>query len=357
MDSKQEKDLEKAKKLFFNWRLLEAYQIFRRYFDRLPFKAEPGHAEYIGYFSRTLLELGKDYELKFYLNEIEKLYESYRTPELAYQLAGIYCAGPHGTRNYKAAKTLLEDVIRECKYPKIVVRAKLLLAFAYDADGGDTASCRKIIDSVTDPVSEELDGLWQVWKAKILRDEKNYVASEKLLRKILLTLKPTDDWRTYFYARNILAIQHIRTGEIDKAKEEIKELKAAFEKRKLNSIKNAILQLEAEVEKQKSLGTVQFLQNEEVLNVQYRNRTYALKNKSAAEKLLMALARKGFLDRQSIVRLLFNRQYDPKNDDKTVYYHIHALRKLVSKFGIPPEAISLEENGYRLLPEVKFLEV
>lgn len=356
MDTKQENELEKAKAHFFHWRLIEAYQIFRRYFDRLPFKPEPEHAEYIGYFSRTLLELGKDYELKFYLSEIEKLYATFKTPELAYQLAGIYCAGPNGTRNYKMAKTLLEDVVRQSKFPKIVVRAKLLLAFAYDADGGDTASCRKIIDSIEDAFTPELYGMWQVWKAKILRDEKNYAASEKLLRKILEFLKPTDDWRTYFYAKNILAIQHLRTGEIDKARVEIAELREVFLEKKLNSVKVAIMQLEKEIEKHGAMGVIQFVQDDKKIAMFYGDRSYEMKNRSSAEKLLLAFARKGFLDRKSIVKLLFDRDYDEARDDKTVYYHIHSLRKLVGKFGIPAEAICLEANGYRLLPEVKFVE-
>ena len=74
MDLKTQKELEKAKELFYDGRLLDSYNIFRRFYDRSAFLSqETGHADYIGYFVRILLELGKDFELKFYLSELEKL--------------------------------------------------------------------------------------------------------------------------------------------------------------------------------------------------------------------------------------------------------------------------------------------
>ena len=90
MDSKTHKQLEEAKGYFYLGRLLEAYGILRRYFDRLPFKPEKGHAEYIGIFARVLLELGKENDLKFYMVELERLYQKSREPAIAYPLAVVY---------------------------------------------------------------------------------------------------------------------------------------------------------------------------------------------------------------------------------------------------------------------------
>ena len=78
MGPKLHTQLEEAKACFYSWRLVEAYNILRRYFDRLPFQPEPEHAEYIGLFVRTLAELGKDYELKFYVTELERWRADYR---------------------------------------------------------------------------------------------------------------------------------------------------------------------------------------------------------------------------------------------------------------------------------------
>ena len=59
METKIQKELEKAKEYFYQLKLAEAYSILRRYFDRLPFKPEPQHGEYMGMFIRVLSELGK----------------------------------------------------------------------------------------------------------------------------------------------------------------------------------------------------------------------------------------------------------------------------------------------------------
>ena len=73
MEEKSSKELEKAKEHFHKGKLLEAYNILRRYYDRLPFKPEKAHAIYIGMFMRVLSELGKRNELNFYMLALEKL--------------------------------------------------------------------------------------------------------------------------------------------------------------------------------------------------------------------------------------------------------------------------------------------
>ena len=83
MTPKQTLLLEEAREHFYAWRMLEAYNIFRRFFDRLPFSPEKEHAEYIGPFVRVLFELGKEFELKFYLAELEKLYQKQKHPHIA----------------------------------------------------------------------------------------------------------------------------------------------------------------------------------------------------------------------------------------------------------------------------------
>src|SRR5687768_15731174 len=111
MESKNQKQLEEAKALFYAWRLVEAYNIFRRYFDRLPFKPERAHAEYIGMFVRTLVELGKDYELKFYVAELERWHEKARLPEIAYPLAFVYY---HLTPpRFEASRALFESIVKD----------------------------------------------------------------------------------------------------------------------------------------------------------------------------------------------------------------------------------------------------
>src|SRR4051794_14571384 len=90
MDSKILKQLEAAKGHFYAWRMAEAYALFRRFFDRLPFQPSVEHARYLPLFIRVLAELGKLGELEFYIGELEKLHQRSADPILAYTLGVAY---------------------------------------------------------------------------------------------------------------------------------------------------------------------------------------------------------------------------------------------------------------------------
>src|SRR5436305_1953975 len=125
MDAKTKTQLELAKAYCFQWRLQEAHSIFRRYFDRLPLRPEPEHAEYIGYFVRTLLELGKDYDLKFYTIELEKLHARGRELSVVFQLAYLYLQSTESRS--RAAKELFEQLVSDPTCHSFHTRAKINL--------------------------------------------------------------------------------------------------------------------------------------------------------------------------------------------------------------------------------------
>lgn len=354
MDLRTKKDLEKARCLFLEGRLLEAYGLLRRYYDRLPFKPEKEHADNIGIFARTLLELNKEYELKFYMSELEKLYEAVKSCELGYQLAGIYCVGPE--TNIKAAKNILNQVIRETTDATLRAKAKMLLAYCYDIADGDVAACRKIIDSVEDPLDETTMLQVDIWRAKVLRDEKRYDEAETLLTKLISNLTPSSNWYAYFTAKNVLAVLYIRKEEHEKASQLVEELREIFRGKKFNSVRLGLESLEREIAKKSNLGPVTVYHEEIGTEIKYANKKVTIRDRSAAEKLLAAMVKRGFLDREMIVKVLYNRNYVAENDDKLVYYHIHALRKFLGKLGLPNEAVALEGSGYRLVPEIRVLE-
>ena len=129
MDSKNHKLLEKAKVYFYSWRMLEAYNIYRRYFDRLPFAPEKEHAEHIGLFVRILFELGKEFELKFYLSELERHYEKSKAPFIAYTLGVVYSYS--GQLKMEAARSLFEGIVKDPNAKSYHPRAKMMLADYY----------------------------------------------------------------------------------------------------------------------------------------------------------------------------------------------------------------------------------
>ena len=85
MISNSRQQLEKAKVYCYEGRILEAYGILRRYFDRLAFDTEGVHSDYIGVFVRVCLELGKKHELEFYTRRLETFYRQSGDPAAAYQ--------------------------------------------------------------------------------------------------------------------------------------------------------------------------------------------------------------------------------------------------------------------------------
>lgn len=354
MDDKIKKELERASTQFYAGNLPETYRLLRRFYDRLPFKQEPEHAHYIGIFARTLLELKKEWELKFYMSELERLYQSTKCPCLGYQLASVYSVGPG--KNIKRARELLNETVKQSNDPVIIAKAKMFLAYCYDYLEDDVASCRKLIDSIKETGDRVNDFLLQVWKAKILRDEKKFDAAETELKRLLKSLSPESNWYCYFTTQNILAILYIRKREFDKANLLVAELRKTFKDKKFNTIDIALIALEKELKNLDRVGLLEFVTNRGSLSVQYGDRRFPLSVRSASEKLLINLAKKKFLDRAMIMKVLFNREYIPKVDDKKVYYHMHLLRKLLNRFGVPAEALSLDGDGYRLMSEVKFVE-
>lgn len=162
--------LSQAKGHFYSLRLNEAYTLFRRFFDRLPFNPEQSHAEYIGMFARVLAELGKTSELKFYMGELERWYAKSPDPAIAYQLGVVYSYLPEP--RIEAARRLFERLMRDPNAQSYRLKARMMLADYYDVKN-DIAACRQLIfgvelDAIDDFI---LRLMYRVWRAKILRDE------------------------------------------------------------------------------------------------------------------------------------------------------------------------------------------
>lgn len=352
MDSKNLKQLEEAKAYFYAWRLVEAYNVFRRFFDRLPFKPEKAHAEYIGMFVRTLVELGKDFELKFYMAELERLQERLHSPEIAYSLAVVYRY--QSPPKWEASHKLFEQIARNPQAPELHAKAKMMLADYY-SNKGDIAACRVIIDSI-ETADPQLQKLVLIWKGYICYVEKKFDQGIGLMRDLLMTSDPKNDWYTHFSAAPVLALLYLDKGDIPSAKAVLEEIRALFEGRQFKSVRLQLKELEERLQKEESLGSVLFTKGIKESTFTYKNKNLRLTDSTPAEKLLLLLVKKGFLEKSMIVKSLYQRPYQGESDDKLIYYHIHNVRKRLRSIGLPAEAISNEDNGYRLVPEVQIVE-
>jgi tetratricopeptide (TPR) repeat protein len=351
METKIHKQLDEARGHFYSWRMVEAYNIFRRFFDRLPFRLEKEHAENISMFVRVLGELGKINELKFYVGELERHYEKSKDPVITYALAVVYSNS--SVQRPESARKLLDELVRNPAAQEYHARAKLFLANYYDRHKDDTAACRTIIDSIGDVTEPSVKVLVDIWRAKLLREEKKYAESEALLNLLFSQINSQKDWYPYFSAKVVLAILFLKQKRLEEASATIDEVRKKFEGRHFKTIQIQLDALQRQIEEESRLGIVRFVPGDNDSTFHYSNRSLKLKKKSTAEKLLSLLVRKKFLDKGVIVRNLYNRQYEATRDDKLVYYHIHSLRKRLLELGLPSDAIRSEGEGYRFVPEVE----
>jgi tetratricopeptide (TPR) repeat protein len=354
MESKTKTDLEKAKALFYSWRLLEAYQIFRRYYDRLPFKPEPEHAEYIGMFTRTLLELGKDWELKFYMSELEKLYGKSKNPCVGFQLALIYCNGKN--QDLKSAKIILDEIIKNISASEYHNKSKMLLAYYYDVVEKDVASCKKIIESIKDPVEPALKPLVEIWKGKVLADQGKYSESDVKLRSVMKSTSPKEDWYAHFWANQVLAYSYVEQNRLEDALELLNSVRNIFEAHQFKFVKGALNLLETAIKEKAAPPAVLLEKINNKVRVKSGNKSFDLNSKSLPDKLLLSMMKKKTINKAHIMKLLYEKVYDGTADDQTIGDHLKAVKKYLKELGLPEEAISIEDDKFNFVPEVKWVE-
>lgn len=354
MADKHLKDLERAKELFYGWKLNDAYLILRRFFDRLPFSPQKEHALYLSYFVRCLLELGKDRELNFYRNQIETLARKWRTPDLLYQLAEVYCLGPQ--KNISAAKTLLEKVISDPNAKALHAKAKIFLAYCFDIESNDTASCREIIYSISDPEDRSLSLILQIWKIKISRDEGQLLDAETQITELIQIMEPTTDWYAYFSAQIIRTGILMKTGKKDHAQQILMEIRRFAEQSPFKTIKTQLASLEASCEIKPPQPEFFCEQGIHSWRITYGRKNVEIKQHTISAKIFELFSKKEWVDKGQVAKRIQNKEYIPELDDNKVHFQIHTLRKILMELDTDLDPITFEDGGYRMLPKLVFRE-
>lgn len=354
MVEKQQKDLDKAKDLFFTWKLHEAYAIFRRFFDRLPFAPQTEHALYLSYFIRCLLELGKERELDFYLNQIESLSSKWKTDELNYQLAEVYLLGAQ--KNISAAKDLLNRVISNPSAKQLHTKAKMLLAYCYDCEGDNVDACRQIIDSISDTNDRPTQLSLELWRIKILRDEGKLEVSRAKLNDFLKQVDSVRDWYAFFSAKIILGGLLVLQGDRVSAKALLQETREIVQHSPFKTVKAQLQALEEKINQIEKMPELVCEQGIQGWRIFYNQKSIELKSDTSAAKLFELFIERDWIEKSQMAKQLLKREYDPDSDDGKVHYQVHHLRKLLLDLDFGLDPICFEDGGYRFLPKVSFRE-
>lgn len=354
MEMKTQKELEKAKEHFYELRLVECYNILRRYFDRLPFKPEKEHGEYIGIFVRVLSEIGKKNELSFYLSELEKLEPKMFCPFVTYQLAVAYVnAEPP---QLKQAVTLLERFLKSQTKGDLAAKAKMTLAYCYDSISKDVAAVKGLIFSINDFEDPSVGFLLETWKAKVFRDEGNFIEAEKTLKNLLNELTPERDWYAYFTAKIIFIGLYRDWEKMDLARQLLVETINLAKEKPLRTIKRqlSVIQESFAEHRAKLPLVVRVGKTGEVIS--YMDSTLDIDDSKPFEKLTKLLLIQKRLTKDEIIQALFNRDYCAESDDPIIYYHVHGVKKLLKKLGVANPNLVKKGPHYEFNETVQLVE-
>ncbi|MBM4317241.1 MAG: hypothetical protein FJ116_07150 [Deltaproteobacteria bacterium] len=354
MENKTLKELERAKEYFYQLKLIDAYNILRRFFDRLPFKPEREHSEFIGIFIRVLSELDKKQELNFYLAELEKLEPKMDCPLISYQLAMVYVnSEPSQT---KRAIEILETFLK--KYPSgdFAAKAKMTLAYCYDSLSNDIAAVRKLIFSIGDVQDKQLANLLETWKAKVLRDEGSFCESERVLIRLLEALTPAEDWYSYFTAKMIFIGLYRKWGKTDLARQILVEVLQLSKELPLRTIKRQLASLQESFANQYPEASLVLVTKGRSNFLRFCDSEVEFDESQPIDRLTKFLLLERKLTKQQIIKILFDREYLPETDDSIIYYHIHQVKKGFKKLGINSPKVAKKGLYYEYAGDVKLIE-
>jgi hypothetical protein len=353
VENKTQIEIEKARAYFYQLKLADCYNILRRYFDRLPFKPEKGHAEFIGMFARVLSELGKKNELNFYMAELEKLEARMENSEITYQLAMVYVnAEPP---KLKLATALLEKLIKTEQTGDYEAKAKMTLAYCYDSTSKDMAAIRELIFSIGPVEDLSVRSLLETWKAKVYRDEGNFEQAEKILGSLLSKLKPEADWYSYFTAKIISIGLYRDWGKENLARKLLLETIAISKEKPLKTVKRQLEYIQASFADEKDESPLIFKMTENKRVLSFRDQSVEIDESRPTEKLASLLLIQKRLTKEEIVEALFSRSYS-EPDDSAIYYHIHGVKKFLKKLGLSNPKLEKSGPYYEFKGEVQLLQ-
>jgi tetratricopeptide (TPR) repeat protein len=352
-ENKTQIEIEKARAYFYQLKLADCYNILRRYFDRLPFKPEKGHAEFIGMFARVLSELGKKNELNFYMAELEKLEVRMDSPEITYQLAMVYVNSD--PPKIKMAASLLEKLITKGDIGEYEAKAKMTLAYCYDSTSKNIEAIRELIFTIGPVEDQSVRNLLETWKAKVYRDEGKFAQSQAILDTLLASLKPDADWYSYFTAKIISIGLYRDWGKEDLARKILLETLSLSKEKPLKTVKRQLEFIQSTFADEKTSSPLVFriAKNKRVLS--FRDQSIEIDESRPIEKLTSLILTQKRLTKEEIIEALFSRNYS-ELDDSTIYYQIHGVKKFLKKLGLSNPKLEKSGPYYEFKGEVQLLE-
>lgn len=212
----RETKLEEARRLFYAYRFRAAYQLYHQAFSTMPFKVTDAQLEHVGCYARTLIELDRLEELRFYIPILESHYQKSQ---------GAYAGFALGYVNFligsKPMAKKLFEFVREKSGPDVDLRIKAVMMLARLTESN--LDSIPIIHSIAEiPRDPQLAKLLEVWRCCVLRYEGNSRQSIERLGKLIdSTAVNGEEWYCLLTAKDALVRAHLDLKNFNEARREI----------------------------------------------------------------------------------------------------------------------------------------
>ena len=186
---------------------------------------ESEHYDHIGFYARTLLELDRIDELRFYIPVLEKFLSERANPYISYTLGYILFQLNEGTITQQKAylnqamKTAGED-------SDLVIKAKMILARLHPTEMESIAEIASIKDKPKDPI---LGNLLLIWQFHVMQMQGRSRESVKELQSLLNRL-PKNEWYSRVSAQENLIRGFLKLKDFDSARSEITQYREQFDR-------------------------------------------------------------------------------------------------------------------------------
>ncbi len=249
MRPSEKEKLAEAQEYFRRYQFRQAYHIYRQSFSTLPFQLSDAHLEHVSHYARTLLELDRVDELKFYLPILEQHFEKAQNPQIAYALGYV-----HAFTGSKVRGQRLFEYARDKAGEDPDMRIKAVMMLAWLSPVSDTVALIHSLNfEARDP---QLAKLLEIWRCIALRHQGRTGESIQRLSTLVSSTDSQKEWYCLLSAKDALIRAHLQAMEFDSARAEIGAISREAEWGKFRTVGIHIERLDNVYRKQLSQRTI-----------------------------------------------------------------------------------------------------
>lgn len=334
-----EEQLEEARRHFLAYEFRAAYHKYRRCFSSAPFQITESQLDHLGHYARTLLELNRTEELRFYLPILESHFERVPAPYAAYALAYILDHVGHGNR----ARRLFEQVKETAGDPDLRIKATMMLARLSPSEEERI----RLIESVTVPPKDpHLKAMWEIWRCICLRYRGNGTASAESLVGLIARLEAEPEkWYCLLSAKDALVRTRLHLLQFSEARIEIESLPGLVGGQPIRTVKRHVDQLNTFYRERLARQTVFCAASAQTTRLKYR-RNETLIQSADLRELVHLFGRQPKMTAKKM-------RHSLAVSDSKIEFLIGQLSEKLMRLSLPRDAVYQAGSSWQFVPSLK----